>query len=156
MAPFSFSFSVSFGAGDPLFLGNGLRQDQNQDTDESFVPHTFVIGAFLAIFVAQVGLNLIHGVRSGRFRREILRREALRVNGANGVEQDEQPETVERVQTEGGAFETNEADHGQPGTGEDVRNEALGDGDTGHEQPGVEESVQNEVAGDREHSRDPE
>ncbi|RJE25587.1 hypothetical protein PHISCL_02054 [Aspergillus sclerotialis] len=157
MAPFSFSLSVSFGAGDPLFLGTGPQQDQSQD-DETYVAHTFVIGAFLAIFVAQVGLNLINGVRSGRFRREILRREqALRENGVNGVEQDERPETVEDVQTGGGALGTDEADRGQPQSETEgaVRNEAVGEEATEHGQPRTEEPVQNEVGGDREHSRDP-
>lgn len=151
MAPFSFSFSVSFGAGDPLFLGPGPgpRQDQSQD-DETHVAHTFVIGAFLAVFAAQVGLNVINGIRSGRFRREILRREqALREIGVNG-EQDGQPETVEEVQTGEGAPGTNEADRGQPQseTEEAVRNEAVGDEAAEHEQPGAGEPVQNEVEGE--------
>lgn len=127
MAPFSFSLSVSFGSAEPLVFGNGQRQGQSED-DETRVSQTFVIGAFLAIFVAQVGVNLIHGVRSGRFRREVLRREALREMGAGGVEQEPPGEDVQ----------------------EEVRE--IGADGAGQGQPEPEQEVQTNVEGDTEHA----
>lgn len=129
MAPFSFSVAVSFGTADPLFFGNGPRRSQSQD-DETHVSQTFVIGAFLAIFVAQVGVNLIHGVRSGRFQREVLRRQALRA-----MEQ-ELPGERERPPDEAGAGQQGE----QPPTGEQHEEEV--------------QNVQDNVEGDTEHAGD--
>jgi len=46
--------------------------EQNQEDGERHIPQAFVIGAFLAIFLAQVGVNFLHAVRNGRRRRRFL------------------------------------------------------------------------------------
>jgi hypothetical protein len=45
------------------------EQDQK---DGNHIPQIFVIGAFLTIFFAQVGVNFLHAVRNGRRRRRFL------------------------------------------------------------------------------------
>jgi hypothetical protein len=46
--------------------------DQEDQKDESYIPQGFVIGAFLVIFCAQVGVNYLHALRNGRRRRRFL------------------------------------------------------------------------------------
>jgi hypothetical protein len=80
--PFSFSISVSFGnSGQSTFeTGSQIANHhdhpgeirQQEDKDETYVPQTFVIGAFVAIFLAQVGVNFLQVVRTGRRRRRVL------------------------------------------------------------------------------------
>ncbi|KAJ5963799.1 uncharacterized protein N7479_003675 [Penicillium vulpinum] len=45
---------------------------QQQQKDEVYVHQGFVIGAFLVIFLAQVGFNFLYAVRTGRRRRRFL------------------------------------------------------------------------------------
>ncbi|OGE53616.1 hypothetical protein PENARI_c007G03821 [Penicillium arizonense] len=45
---------------------------QQEQKDGTYVPQAFVIGAFMAIFFAQVGVNFLQVVRSGRRRRRVL------------------------------------------------------------------------------------
>ena len=45
---------------------------QQEQKDETYVPQAFVIGAFMAIFFAQVGVNFLQVVRTGRRRRRVL------------------------------------------------------------------------------------
>ncbi|CAG8070186.1 unnamed protein product [Penicillium salamii] len=97
--PLSFSISISFG-GSGLSIPETAPQishehDQHRGTEtpeqgEAHIPQVFVIGAFFAIFFAQVGVNFLHAVRNGRRRRRLLemqfphplpQRERVRVGG---------------------------------------------------------------------------
>ncbi|KAJ5790762.1 uncharacterized protein N7518_007773 [Penicillium psychrosexuale] len=79
---YSFSVSVSFGSSKFSFPGISSQipneRDQTSDSgqqkqkDETYVSQGFVIGAFLAIFFAQVGVNFLHAVRAGRRRRRFM------------------------------------------------------------------------------------
>ncbi|OQE42341.1 hypothetical protein PENCOP_c004G02837 [Penicillium coprophilum] len=60
-----------------FFLGLGLHEQtsdnrQPEQKNEAYIHQGFVIAAFLAIFFAQVGLNFLHAVRTGRRRRRFL------------------------------------------------------------------------------------
>lgn len=44
----------------------------DQDNNETYIPQTLVIGAFLAIFLAHVGVNFLQVMRTGRRRRRAL------------------------------------------------------------------------------------
>jgi hypothetical protein len=80
--PFSFSISVSFGNSGLSTFGTGSHMPNHHDypretgqqeqKDETYVPQAFVIGAFMAIFFAQVGVNFLQVVRTGRRRRRVL------------------------------------------------------------------------------------
>lgn len=80
--PFSLSVSVSFvgagisfpGSSSPIANRGDRTQDLNQQdpNGETNIPQGFVILAFLAIFLAQVGINFLHAVRTGRRRRRLL------------------------------------------------------------------------------------
>ncbi|QQK44602.1 putative ATP-dependent protease (CrgA) [Penicillium digitatum] len=82
LTPLSFSVSVSFGGSRISFpeISSQTPNEHDQTRDvgqqeqnnETFVSQWFVIGAFLAIFLAQVGVNFLHAVRSGRRRRRFL------------------------------------------------------------------------------------
>ncbi|GMG34614.1 unnamed protein product [Aspergillus oryzae] len=63
-APFSMSFSVTFGSAD-LSIDNSRQLAENQDS-ETYIPQTLVIGIFLAMFVAQVAANGVQILRSRR------------------------------------------------------------------------------------------
>ena len=79
---YSFSVSVSFGGSRFSFPGMSSQipneRDrtsdigQQKEKDETYVSQGFVIGAFLAIFFAQVGVNFLHAVRAGRRRRRFM------------------------------------------------------------------------------------
>lgn len=45
---------------------------QQEQKHEAYISQGFVIGAFLVIFFAQVGVNFLHAVRTGRRRRRFL------------------------------------------------------------------------------------
>ncbi|KAJ5614108.1 hypothetical protein N7528_007762 [Penicillium herquei] len=73
--PFSFSISISIG-GSPFpsamrQLNNGDEQQQTNtdDSPATYIPRTLVIGAFLAIFLGQVGINFLQVIRTGRRQR---------------------------------------------------------------------------------------
>ncbi|KAJ5787772.1 hypothetical protein N7457_002762 [Penicillium paradoxum] len=82
VTPFSLSISLSFGGSGISFPASSsqipTRDDQTHDIDPeeqndgTNVPQGFVILAFLAIFLAQVGINFLHAVRTGRRRRRLL------------------------------------------------------------------------------------
>jgi len=44
----------------------------DEDMNETYIPQTLVIGAFLAIFLAHVGVNFLQVMRTGRRRRRNL------------------------------------------------------------------------------------
>lgn len=75
--PFSFSISVSFGGPGPVFPENQQIQQNQHEHDRqepepssnTYIPQTLVVGAFLAIFLAQVGVNFLQVVRTGRRQR---------------------------------------------------------------------------------------
>ncbi|KAJ5352959.1 hypothetical protein N7452_001933 [Penicillium brevicompactum] len=82
LTPFSFSISISYRR-HPEPSDRGLssqppqHHNQRQETEahgrgETHIPQIFVIGAFFAIFCAQVGVNFLHAVRNGRRRRRFL------------------------------------------------------------------------------------
>ncbi|KAJ5725540.1 uncharacterized protein N7483_006897 [Penicillium malachiteum] len=51
---------------------NNRDQEQQTNTDDSpatYIPRTLVIGAFLAIFLGQVGINVLQVLRTGRRQR---------------------------------------------------------------------------------------
>ena len=80
--PFSFSVSVSIRRSGVSFPGVSSQtpneRDQTSDIGpqeqehETYISQGFVIGAFLVIFFAQVGVNFLHAVRTGRRRRRFL------------------------------------------------------------------------------------
>ncbi|CAG7933928.1 unnamed protein product [Penicillium olsonii] len=81
LTPLSFSISISFGGSQlsipetnpPISHEHARHRDTGQsDSEETHIPQVFVIGAFLAIFLAQVGVNFLHAVRNGRRRRRFL------------------------------------------------------------------------------------
>lgn len=45
---------------------------QTDEPSETYISQTLVIGAFLAIFCTQVGVNFLHVVRNGRRRRQAM------------------------------------------------------------------------------------
>lgn len=74
--PFTFSISVSFGGSTPfqeiVRPTNDREEQQNTSTESSpqtHIPQTLVVGAFLAIFLAQVGVNFLQVLRTGRRQR---------------------------------------------------------------------------------------
>ncbi|CAI7566672.1 unnamed protein product [Penicillium glandicola] len=82
LTPFSFSVSVSFGRSGHSFPGISSQVPDERDQtsnigqqeqkNEAYISQGFVIGAFLVIFFAQVGVNFLHAVRTGRRRRRFL------------------------------------------------------------------------------------
>lgn len=47
-------------------------RDHAEESQETYLPQTWVIGAFLAIFLAHVGVNFLQVMRTGRRRRRAL------------------------------------------------------------------------------------
>lgn len=82
VAPFYFSVSVSIRRSGDSFPGvssqipnehdQTLDISQQEQSHETYISQGFVIGAFLVIFVAQVGVNFLRAVRTGRRRRRFL------------------------------------------------------------------------------------
>lgn len=101
MAPFSFSVAVSFGSSGPLFLGSRQQHMDSEDEGEPYIPQSVVVGTIMAIFMAQVGFNLIHGIRAGRARREALRREVRQGIDGNAAEREREQEQHGEAQDEG-------------------------------------------------------
>lgn len=73
--PFSLSVSVSFGGSQPLSLGRNQNEQTNTpsiQSSETYISQKLVIGAFFAIFLAQVGVNVLQMMRGGRRRRQAM------------------------------------------------------------------------------------
>jgi hypothetical protein len=129
LTPFSFSVSVSFG-GSGLSLpsvgsqilnerDNSRDVGQQEQKDETFIHQAFVIGAFLTIFLAQVGVNFLHAVRTGRRRRRFLEMQFPQPLPQRDQEQDRvlnRDPVINTNATEGSARDDVE---GRPVTGHD-------------------------------------
>ncbi|KAI2719898.1 hypothetical protein CBS147318_3204 [Penicillium roqueforti] len=106
---YSFSVSVSFGSSKFSFFGISSQipneRDQTSDSgqqkqkDETYVSQGFVIGAFLAIFFAQVGVNFLHAVRAGRRRRRFMEMQFPQPLPQRDQEQDRAFNTDPRINT---------------------------------------------------------
>ncbi|KAJ5081725.1 hypothetical protein NUU61_009989 [Penicillium alfredii] len=73
LTPFAFSMSVSFGGSGPAaFLETSPPIPGADQSSETYIPQTLVVGAFVLIFFAQVGVNFLQVVRRGRRRRQAM------------------------------------------------------------------------------------
>lgn len=66
---------MTFGSRSPRLENRPLQEHartQAGETSETYISKTLVVGAFLAIFCVQVGINFMHAVRNGRRRRQAM------------------------------------------------------------------------------------
>ena len=76
LAPFSLSTSVTFGSSGPSVFDNTeqpsnppVQTTESRERSERYVSKKIVLGIFLSIFLAQVGVSIFHFVRTRRRKR---------------------------------------------------------------------------------------
>ncbi|KAJ5373146.1 hypothetical protein N7517_005152 [Penicillium concentricum] len=117
----------SFGGSGLSFPGVGSQipneRDQTRDIgqqeqkDETYIHQGFVIGAFLAIFFAQVGVNFLHAVRTGRRRRRFLEMQFPQPLPQRDPEQDRGLNIEPEINTNAAEDSTRDDAEGRPVTG---------------------------------------
>lgn len=110
---------MSFGGSGPVFPENGQAQQIPQEPNrqkpdsspDTYIPQTLVVGAFLAIFLAQVGVNFLQVVRTGRRQR----RQAMELQFPQPLPQQDRARNWESENSRHG--DAQEEGEGLPGAG---------------------------------------
>ncbi|KAJ6179579.1 hypothetical protein N7519_010040 [Penicillium mononematosum] len=93
---------------------------QQEQKDDTYVSQGFVIGAFLVIFFAQVGVNFLHALRTGRRRRRFLETQFPQPLPQRGQEQDRGLNRGPGINTNATEDSARDETEGRPATGNGV------------------------------------